>query len=113
MLEQKIIDEVKAKNEGVKLFGTTFEFVDADNKEVALDVIYRKPNVTDMEMYTKTVTKSSVDAQLNLLITLAVYPEGAVIRKTLGDYTPVVAEFINEKITPFFGSRIKVTDFQI
>ena len=71
-----------------------------------LEFIYRRPSVADMEAFNKAVIKSSITAQSNLLASLIVHPAPADIVNELAPYPPVVAEFINENVTPFFGTAI-------
>lgn len=108
-MENAIIEDVKKKNPDKKLYKGTLSFLDADKKQVELEFIYRKPSVVDMEMFTKASQKSSFSAQQNLLVSLIVWPDKDGIQDfvdKIKDYPIVVANFVDEVITPFFGSAI-------
>lgn len=105
-MTKETIEKVKAQNPGVELYRGEISFCDHEGKKHDLEFIYRRPSVADMEAYTKAVPKSSITAQSNLLAGLIVHPAAAEIINELAAYPPVVADFVNENISPFFGTAI-------
>lgn len=105
-MTKEIIEKVKKENEGLELFLGEISFKDENGKTKALEFVYKKPVVADMEAFNKAAAKSGFTAQSNLLNSLIVYPEPGEITGALREYPPVVAEFVEENIVPFFGSAI-------
>ncbi|MBP5161542.1 MAG: hypothetical protein ILP16_01000 [Spirochaetales bacterium] len=110
-MENAIIEQIKKENPDKKIFKGRISFLDADKNPVEMEFIYRKPTVTDMEMFTRETQKSSsFSAQQNLLVRLVLWPGKDGIQEfgeKLRDYPIAVANFVDEVITPFFGSAIK------
>lgn len=105
-ISEEIIAKVKGENPGVELLRGDISFTDDKGEKRELEFIFRRPSVADMEAFNKAVLKSSITAQSNLLASLIVYPAPAEIVNELAEYPPVVADFINENVTPFFGTSI-------
>lgn len=113
MFDSKEIEKVKAEHPGLKLFGGAISFIDDEHKPVDVEFIYRKPMVVDMEIFNKGVQKAPFEAQSNLLQSLIVHPDPKVVMDKVAGYPPVVANFVDEAIMPFFGSAIKSRSYQI
>lgn len=109
-MEKKIaketIEKIKAQYPDMELRRGVVSFNDDKGERHELEFIYRRPSVADMEVFNKTVLKSSMTAQSNLLASLIVYPAPAEVVEELAPYPPVIADFINECVTPFFGTAI-------
>lgn len=105
-MTKETIEKIKAQNPDAELYLGEINFCDHEGKKHELEFIYRRPSVADMEAYTKAVPKSSITAQSNLLASLIVHPAAAEIINELAAYPPVVADFVNENVSPFFGTAI-------
>ena len=105
-ITKETIEKVKAQHPDSELYRGEVSFNDDKGERHELEFIYRRPSVADMEAFNKAVIKSSITAQSNLLASLIVHPAPADIVNELAPYPPVVAEFINENVTPFFGTAI-------
>lgn len=105
-ITKEIIEKVKAENAGAQLYSGGVSFTDAEGERRDLEFIYRRPTVADMEAFNKMASKSAFTAQANLLNGLIIYPEAGEITAALAEYPPVVANFVDEYIVPFFGTAI-------
>lgn len=105
-ISAETIAKVKEQHPDMELYRGGVSFNDDNGERRELEFIYRRPSVADMEAFNKAVLKSSVTAQSNLLASLIVYPAPADIVNGLAAYPPVVADFINERVAPFFGTAI-------
>jgi hypothetical protein len=102
------LDELKAKRAS-GIYEGVISFTDDENTPHEVEFIYRKPTVADMECYTKAVQRNPLVANLNLLQSLIVYPEatGAVIEQ-IRMYSSAVGRFIDDAVSPFFGTNVTV-----
>lgn len=114
MFDNETIKKVKESNPGQKLYAASMSFVDEEGKTVKVEFIHRKPTVIDMEAYQKTLLKSSsIDAQRNILASIIVHPASADVIERVKEYPTVIATFVDERLTPFFGSKIESTSSAI
>jgi hypothetical protein len=105
-LTKEKIDELKAKHpEGI--YEGEIGFDDADGKGRKVEFIYRKPAIADGECYAKAIQKSVPVANLNFIQSIIVFPEPAPIIEQLREYPSAYGYFVNEIISPFFGSNFQ------
>jgi hypothetical protein len=103
-IEQAQLDELKKK------YGQIYEgeirFEDAENKTHSVEFVFREPKVTDVEAYFKsTQTVGAIDANLNLIQSLAVHPEPVAVVNAIREYPNAYGKFIEAVIQPFFGAN--------
>lgn len=106
MIKKETIDQVKKQHEGKQLFIGTIAFVDKAGEQHKVEFIYRKPTVTDMEIFQKSSAKNGLIAQSNLLNSLIVHPAASEVTEKLSEYPAPVASFVEEQISPFFGASV-------
>ncbi len=106
MFDKETIQKVKEQHKNKQLFVGNIAFVDKEGEQHKVEFIYRKPTVTDMEVFNKASAKNGLIAQSNLLNTLIVHPASAEITEQLAEYPVPVASFVEEQLSPFFGASV-------
>jgi hypothetical protein len=105
VLNQEKFDGLKkAHPEGI--YEEEMTFSDAEDKFHKVEFIYRKPTVADIEAFSKASQKNVMVANLNLLQSLVVYPEPGSVIDAIKDFPLACAKFVEEAVTPFFGSNV-------
>jgi hypothetical protein len=106
-IEQAKIDELKkAHSEGVFEGGISFN--DNDDALQEVEFVYRKPTLADMEAYSKAAQRNPIIANLNLVQSLIVFPDPAPIIAQIREYPAAYSKFVDEVVSPFFGSNAAV-----
>jgi hypothetical protein len=105
MFTEEVIAKVK-KERGDVYFGE-LSFFDKSDTPHSVEFLFRKPVVSDIEVYQKAATKSPSVAQENLLRSVIVYPESATVIDQIRDYPSAVAGFVESEISPFFGANVR------
>lgn len=107
MIAKETINDVKKRNEGKDLYLARIDFSDEKNNELKLELIFRRPMVSDMQVFNRQTSEDAMRAQLNLISMLAVYPSPAEVRKVLEPYPIAAAKFVEDNIAPFFGKDVR------
>lgn len=106
MFDKETIQKVKEQHKGKALYIGGIAFVGKAGEQHKIEFIYRKPTITDMEVFNKASAKNGLIAQSNLLNALIVHPSPAEVTDQLSDYPVPVASFVEEQISPFFGASV-------
>lgn len=102
-LKKETIEELKSKHGEIRK--STISFFDENNKLHEVELVFKKPKVVNLERFQKTSEKSPSSAQLELMRSLVVYPEGAVSQ--LENYPAAIASFVENEVSPFFGKDVR------
>lgn len=106
-LEKAKIEELKAKYpQGI--YEGQISFTTNEDVLETVEFIYRKPVLADMEAYSKAAQKNAITANLNLIQSLIVAPEPALVIAKLRDYPAAYSRFVDDVISPFFGANVAV-----
>jgi hypothetical protein len=107
-IEKAQIDELKQK------YGQIYEgeiaFTDAEDKQHAVEFIFREPKTADVEAYSKNAqTVGVITGNLNFIQTLVVHPEAVKIIEEIRAYPNAYGRFIESVVQPFFGGNATAT----
>jgi hypothetical protein len=90
------------------IYEGAISFSDSEDAMHSVEFIYRKPTNADVESHTKAGQKNPIVANLNLIQSLIVHPEPGPIIDVIREYPLAYGRFVDEAITPFFGSNVTI-----
>jgi len=106
-IDKARLDELKARwPEGI--FEGGIAFTDSEEVPHAVEFLYRRPTMADVESHAKTGAKNPIAANLNLIQSLIVHPEAAPVIGEIRDFPMAFGRFVEEAVVPFFGANVAV-----
>jgi hypothetical protein len=105
-IEQAQIEELKKKHG--QIYEGAISFSDDNDKLHAVEFVWRKPAIADVEAHTKASQRNPITANLNLVQSLIVHPEPGPVIEAVREYPAAYGKFVEEAVIPFFGANVSV-----
>jgi hypothetical protein len=101
------LEQIKKNNPG-DLYEGAITFNDENNKLHTVEFIWRKPTAADIEAHSRTAQRNPIVANFNLVQSLIVHPDRGGIIAQIQEYPAAAGHFVDEAVSPFYGSNVTV-----